>query len=245
MKDCKMNNNNMNDDIHKALVRYLDTYFIERNLEKTLKLFSSQAFGFGTGLDEKASCSKDFEKLFSRDIRQAPNSIQYTMKKIDIKIPSKNTGITACEIDIKTIILKQEISLNKLRLSIFFKKNEKKWLIEHMHISLPTLEHGGNESFPIKELEDKNKVLQRLVNEQTNTLRDANEKLEKAIKEIKTLRGILPICSYCKKIRSDDESWHSIETYISQHSEAEFSHSICPDCVKKYFPDYDPYKGKK
>ncbi|MDY0131660.1 MAG: nuclear transport factor 2 family protein [Desulforegulaceae bacterium] len=240
-----MNNNKIYDDIHKALLRYLDTYFIERNLEKTLKLFNSQAFGFGTGADEKTSCSNDLEKFFSRDIKQAPNKIQYTIKKLDINLPSKDTGITACEINIKTIILKQEISFNNLRLSIFFKKNEKEWLIEHMHISLPTLEHGENESFPIKELEDKNKVLQRLVDEQTKTLKNANEKLEKAIKEIKTLRGILPICSHCKKIRSDDQSWHLMEAYISQHSEAEFSHSICPDCAKKHYPDYDLYKKKK
>jgi len=48
--------------------------------------------------------------------------------------------------------------------------------------------------------------------------------------QIKQLKGIIPICSYCKKIRDDEESWHQLETYISEHSEALFSHGICPTC---------------
>ena len=64
-----------------------------------------------------------------------------------------------------------------------------------------------------------------------------NNELETAVQEIKTLRGMLPICSYCKKIRDDDGYWNKLETYIRQHSEAEFSHGICPDCAKKYYPD--------
>jgi len=55
--------------------------------------------------------------------------------------------------------------------------------------------------------------------------------------EIKRLRGMLPICSSCKKIRDDKGYWNQIESYISAHSEAEFSHGICPDCFKKLYPD--------
>ena len=55
--------------------------------------------------------------------------------------------------------------------------------------------------------------------------------------EIKVLRGFLPICASCKKIRDDKGYWNQIESYIRDHSEAEFSHSICPDCAKKLYPD--------
>lgn len=61
--------------------------------------------------------------------------------------------------------------------------------------------------------------------------------LEKALSEIKVLRGILPICSNCKKIRDDEGYWNRIEQYIMEHSEAEFTHSICPDCTKKLYPE--------
>jgi len=58
--------------------------------------------------------------------------------------------------------------------------------------------------------------------------------LQSALAQIKTLRGLLPICMYCKKIRDDKQYWQQIESFISNHSEAMFSHSICPDCYKKY-----------
>lgn len=61
--------------------------------------------------------------------------------------------------------------------------------------------------------------------------------LQNAAKEIKTLRGILPICSHCRKIRDDAGSWSKIEHYVRAHSEATFSHGICPDCVQKMYPE--------
>ena len=56
--------------------------------------------------------------------------------------------------------------------------------------------------------------------------------------EIKRLRGMLPICASCKKIRDDNGYWNQIEVYIKEHSEAEFSHGICPDCANKLYPEY-------
>ncbi len=56
--------------------------------------------------------------------------------------------------------------------------------------------------------------------------------------EIKTLRGIIPICASCKKIRTDKGIWEQIEVYIRDHSDAEFSHGICPECMKKLYPEF-------
>lgn len=93
----------------------------------------------------------------------------------------------------------------------------------------------------------------RVVIEEKNTelankneeLKTANADLEKALREIKTLQGILPICSHCKKIRKDGaepermDSWVSLELYIYQNTEAALSHSICPECSAKYYDDLD------
>ena len=79
--------------------------------------------------------------------------------------------------------------------------------------------------------------LQKDVERKNTRLRELNRDLQSALDEIKTLRGIIPICANCKKIRDDDDSWQRIEKYISAHSEAVFSHSICPDCAKKLYPD--------
>ena len=68
------------------------------------------------------------------------------------------------------------------------------------------------------------------------------EKLQTALSEIKTLSGLLPICSFCKKIRDDKGYWKQIEVYIQDHSDAAFSHSICRDCAKEHYPDLDIYE---
>jgi phosphoserine phosphatase RsbU/P len=67
-------------------------------------------------------------------------------------------------------------------------------------------------------------------------LLEKNRQLAHALKEVKVLRGFFPICVHCKKIRDDQGYWHTIETYISTHSEADFSHGLCPGCLDKHFP---------
>ncbi|MFO7891241.1 MAG: PAS domain S-box protein [bacterium] len=64
------------------------------------------------------------------------------------------------------------------------------------------------------------------------------KELQTALAKIKTLKGLLPICASCKKIRDDDGYWQQVETYITNHSEAYFSHGICPECQKELYPDY-------
>ncbi|MBP7530148.1 MAG: response regulator, partial [Syntrophorhabdaceae bacterium] len=77
----------------------------------------------------------------------------------------------------------------------------------------------------IKQAED---ALMETKKEQEATI----EKLQKALEEIKTLRGLIPICAWCKKIRDDEGYWDELEVYLSKHSEAVFSHGLCPECSK-------------
>jgi hypothetical protein len=65
------------------------------------------------------------------------------------------------------------------------------------------------------------------------------EELQVALANVRTLSGFLPICASCKKIRDDQGYWNQLEAYISSHSDALFSHGICPDCIKKLYPDID------
>ncbi len=65
--------------------------------------------------------------------------------------------------------------------------------------------------------------------------------LRKALSEVKQLSGLLPICSFCKKIRDDKGYWNQIETYISEKSDAQFSHGICQKCAEKHYPDLEIY----
>lgn len=73
---------------------------------------------------------------------------------------------------------------------------------------------------------------------QKRELERVNQELKEALDTIETLRGILPICSHCKKIRDDEGTWTRIEEYIAMHSDVQFSHGICPECLRKFYPEF-------
>jgi AmiR/NasT family two-component response regulator len=68
-------------------------------------------------------------------------------------------------------------------------------------------------------------------------LRRLNAELQDALAKVRTLSGLLPICSSCKKIRDDEGYWNQLEAYIQEHSKAVFSHGLCPECAKKLYPE--------
>ena len=92
---------------------------------------------------------------------------------------------------------------------------------------------------------NQKKLLYSIIHDVTARIRAEKEseklisELKKALKEIKTLKGIIPICSKCKNIRNDDGAWDQLEKYLSQRSDAEFSLGICPECAKQLYPDFD------
>ncbi|MBC8277829.1 MAG: hypothetical protein H8E46_06330 [FCB group bacterium] len=77
------------------------------------------------------------------------------------------------------------------------------------------------------ELEIKNRQLSRV-----------NVELHESLEKVKLLTGMLPICANCKKVRDDQGYWLQVEEYITDHSEAQFSHGICPDCLKELYPEF-------
>ncbi len=75
-------------------------------------------------------------------------------------------------------------------------------------------------------------------------LEEKNRRLQQAMNKIKKLEGIIPICSFCKKIRDEEGSWKQLEGYFQEHSEATFSHGLCQECAKKHYPELDLSPGK-
>jgi hypothetical protein len=91
------------------------------------------------------------------------------------------------------------------------------------------------------ELRGMNEKLSSLSAEQTTLI----VKLQDALAKIKTLRGMLPICASCKKVRDDKGYWSQIEVYVRDHSDAEFSHGLCPGCAQKYYDQLAHLKSNK
>ncbi len=91
-------------------------------------------------------------------------------------------------------------------------------------------------------LDEKILDLERISQEKENLIVE----LRKALEEVNALREIIPICSYCKKIRNDQGYYESVEQYFSRHKDTDFSHTICPDCMEEHFPDFTrKRKGKR
>jgi transcriptional regulator with PAS, ATPase and Fis domain len=93
-------------------------------------------------------------------------------------------------------------------------------------IAVPIFDNQGEVNFIVEELNDVTELIKSI------------EIIEHLKKELNTLRGIIPICYACKKVRDDKGYWQQVEAYVRDRSEAEFSHSICPDCVEKLYPGF-------
>lgn len=100
-----------------------------------------------------------------------------------------------------------------------------------------------NKPFDQRELRARIKVGERLVGLE-QALAGKITELEKALSQVKELKGLLPICMYCKKIRDDNDYWHGIETYLHQHTGTDFSHGICPTCYEKWQAERQAKKAK-
>jgi len=91
-----------------------------------------------------------------------------------------------------------------------------------------------------RQLEAQNVQLQQEIAERQRAEAEREQligQLQEALANIKTLRGLIPICAACKKIRDDTGYWNQLEGYLHTHTEAEFSHGICPECVRRLYPD--------
>jgi sigma-B regulation protein RsbU (phosphoserine phosphatase) len=99
------------------------------------------------------------------------------------------------------------------------------------------LDSGANDyirkPFDREELHARVRVGERVIELQSSLARQVKE-LQEALSKIKTLQGLIPICSYCRRIRDDRNYWQQLESYLAEHSEATLTHGVCPDCQEKY-----------
>lgn len=117
--------------------------------------------------------------------------------------------------------------------------------VEHRHESSDgTTQDVEVHCFPV--FDDRGKILQVIeycidISDRKKTVAEREKliwELQDALREVKMLSGLLPICSSCKRIKDEQGGWSNLEHYISEHSEAEFSHGICPECAQRLYPDY-------
>ncbi|MCX7823243.1 MAG: diguanylate cyclase [Syntrophobacterales bacterium] len=204
----------MEQEIKLAFLSYLESYLEKRDFDATIRFISPNITGFGTGLDEKAYDYQTCLRLYHRDINQVRNPIDYSIENLHIYSPYDNIGIVCCELNIESSVLDHSFKINHLRLSLIFVRDGERWFIEHFHISLPTSIHNPGEAFPIKEIEDQHRVVQKLVSEET-------EKFKKILREVEKQATIDGLTQLYNRVKIEEIITNEIEK--AKDREASFS----------------------
>lgn len=159
-------------------------------------------------------------------------SLEVDLILMDVLMPGLD-GVAACQ------RIKQQVHLQDIPIIMVTAKNDLNNLQEAFSAGAMDYIHK-----PVNSVELLARVTSALTlktemdrrKQREAELRRINDDLERALREVKVLRGLIPICASCKKIRNDGGFWQQIEEYIGEHSEAEFSHGICQPCLKKLYP---------
>jgi two-component system response regulator VanR len=144
--------------------------------------------------------------------------IQYIFANYELR---KNKPPTA---DIEVVFEGQKYIINSDRMQI-------------VDLLLSTYDNAVQKNIELHKAHAELLEIHRQVEQKNIQLEKYNHDLQQAIAEVKTLSGLLPICANCKKIRDDKGYWGQIESYMEKRTGVEFTHGICPDCAKKFFPN--------
>lgn len=159
--------------LQAAFETFLEAHFTRRDTTVAETLFDPSVTGFGTSRTESTFGDMTLQDLFARDLADAPETVQYQIRHLDIRPLAPDCGLVVSVMDIATTIAQQRIALRDLRMTAVLCHQSHGWRIVHLHISLPTTEHDDNESYPVKELEERNAALSRMVEERTEQLNAA------------------------------------------------------------------------
>jgi diguanylate cyclase (GGDEF)-like protein len=159
--------------LQAAFEAFLEAHFIRRDKTVVDTLLDPSVTGFGTSRTESTFGDMTLQELFARDLADAPETLRSQINHLDIRPLASDCGLVVSSMDIATTIARQRLTLHDLRMTVVLCHQGNGWRIVHLHISLPTTEHDDHESYPVKELEERNAVLSRLVDERTEQLNAA------------------------------------------------------------------------
>ena len=163
--------------------QYIKAYLIERSLSKTAALLAETFCGFGTGLEERCYSREEALVLYTKDIESAPNSISPYFHKKKLQLIDPDHALVVAELDMATVILEQQVKFNNLRVLMVMQRVENKVEIVAMHLSFPTDVHEDDESFPLKELEERTHLLRKMVDQRTKSMKQAYDELTALINQ--------------------------------------------------------------
>lgn len=185
----------------------------------------------------------DFQNAYDTIIEYQTLSNQLSEDVSEVEIATLTSRFNAEKKEKENIILRKEKSLQKEVIRrqqlIFFLGTIILFLFMGLIIALIRSMRQRKKNHLLLEAAHENTLRQQ------DQLVEKNHSLQDALNKVNTLSGLLPICSTCKKIRDDQGYWQQVEVYINEHSDANFSHSICPDCASSYYKEIENFRAKR
>jgi ketosteroid isomerase-like protein len=220
--------------------------------DRLTSLFSTDFSGFTGGGDFLVKDRDAWVAITRQDFAQVRDHLRLELKDVTLQSLAETVAVATSFFTIHLPIKDHVLSRETARLVLIFCKEAQGWKISHSSISIPYHLVREGEVYPMKEVTNRTQILERLVDQRTAQLHQANAVLErevaerrqteaalqKALAEIRTLHGLLPICMHCKMIRDDRGHWTPVEVYVGERTGAEFSHGLCPQCLATHYPDH-------
>jgi SnoaL-like protein len=217
------------------LIRSLFDEYIEMYASRDDRLtarFSDDFSGYTGGGDFLVKDRDEWKKITRLDFAQVTERIRIEMLDLSMQDLADTVVVATALFHIHLPIADHILSREKVRLVLIFRLENENWNIVHSGISVPYWGVQEGEVYPLKDLHERNRELEAKVTERT-------AELEQMLGRVKRLEGLLPICMSCKKIRTENNDWHHLEQYIGEHSDAVFSHGLCPECLDKEMKKLD------
>jgi hypothetical protein len=211
----------------EELIRSLFEAYIEMYASRDDRLtarFSDDFSGYTGGGAFLVKDRDEWKKITRQDFAQVPSRIRIEMLDISMQDIADTVVVATALFHIHLPIPDKVLSREKVRLVLIFRRESENWKIVHSGISVPYGLVQEGEVYPLKGLHERNLELEAMV-------RDRTDELEETRGRVKRLEGLIAICMHCKKIRAENNDWHQLERYIGEHSDAVFSHGLCPECV--------------
>lgn len=229
------------------LDRYLEAYALRRDPDAVAALFHSEATLVGTGVGEVAQTLHEVVRLYRKDCEQAPHPMHVVRHLVRAREIGPGAGVISGVFAFGVQTVAGPADFEELRLTFALVRDRAGWKIFHHHISVPSFHQKPGEGYPLEELRRQNERLAREVALQTEAvevrnreLQQANDRLERALGEVVTLRGLIPMCAGCKRIRSDQGFWHEVAEYLQKMGGIQVTHGLCPECARSLYPELFP-----
>ena len=162
-----------------AFHRYVETFWERRDAQASAALASDRITGFGTGLDERVYFLERALELYARDVAEVPDPIRCRIHNSRAVALTEDVGLVMAEADWEMHIQGQAVTLRHIRMSLILQQEGGDWKVVHKHLSQPSAAHGPGEAYPLKEIEDRTQVLERMVRDRTEALETAQRRLER------------------------------------------------------------------